>query len=132
MTTTNRIKSILRSSVLVCCALAFFLHHWSASIIQLDFQIHRETVVSLFCVNKESPELQCEGQCHLDKQLKSDESHKNETNSTKVEISTTVLAPVSLNSQSLQFSEAQTAHRTLYLMEAYSVYPAPPFHPPGV
>lgn len=36
----------------------------------LDYQVHKERITQLFCVNKARPNLRCNGKCHLMKQLR--------------------------------------------------------------
>lgn len=36
----------------------------------LDYQVHKERITELFCVNKDKPNLHCNGKCHLAKQLR--------------------------------------------------------------
>jgi hypothetical protein len=36
----------------------------------LDYSINKNYISEFLCVNKDKPELRCEGKCHLNKQLK--------------------------------------------------------------
>jgi hypothetical protein len=38
--------------------------------ILVDFKINQDFIAKVLCINKEEPELQCNGKCHLKKQLK--------------------------------------------------------------
>lgn len=46
------------------------LQTFSRELTVLDYQVHREQVTRLFCVNKDKPKMQCNGRCHLVKQLR--------------------------------------------------------------
>lgn len=46
--------------------------------VMFEFYINQEYVARNLCVNKDKPQLQCNGQCHLEKQL--DEEEKREQN----------------------------------------------------
>lgn len=40
----------------------------------MDYQLHKERITELFCVNRDKPRLQCNGKCHLAKKLRKAES----------------------------------------------------------
>ncbi|SHJ02979.1 hypothetical protein SAMN02745146_2050 [Hymenobacter daecheongensis DSM 21074] len=46
------------------------LQTFSRELVVLDYQVHKERITRLFCVNKARPQLRCNGQCHLGKQLR--------------------------------------------------------------
>ncbi len=46
------------------------LQTFSRELLVLDYQVHKERVTKLFCVNKDKPALHCNGKCHLAKQLR--------------------------------------------------------------
>ncbi|SHK85265.1 hypothetical protein SAMN02746009_01660 [Hymenobacter psychrotolerans DSM 18569] len=46
------------------------LQTFSREVLVLDYQMHKESITRLFCVNKAKPELRCNGKCHLAKQLR--------------------------------------------------------------
>ena len=56
--------------------LAFFLvgllllQTFSRELVVFDYQVHKERITELFCVNKDKPALHCNGKCHLAKQLR--------------------------------------------------------------
>lgn len=43
------------------------------AIIVMHFKLNQETIEQKFCINKNKPELQCHGICHLKKQLQGTE-----------------------------------------------------------
>ena len=45
------------------------LQTFSRELVVLDYQVHKERITKLFCVNKDKPALHCNGKCHLAKQL---------------------------------------------------------------
>ncbi len=47
----------------------FVLPQISNSIVWANYEINKKAITEEFCVNKEKPELNCEGQCHLADQL---------------------------------------------------------------
>ncbi|RTQ45416.1 hypothetical protein EJV47_25075 [Hymenobacter gummosus] len=50
--------------------LLILLQSFSREVLVVDYALHRARVTELFCVNKDKPQLQCNGKCHLRKQLR--------------------------------------------------------------
>ncbi|WP_345117553.1 hypothetical protein [Hymenobacter algoricola] len=46
------------------------LQTFSQELVVLDYQVHKARITQLFCVNKARPQLQCNGKCHLAKELR--------------------------------------------------------------
>lgn len=46
------------------------LQTFSQELRVVDYQLHKERITELFCVNKAKPQLHCNGKCHLAKQLR--------------------------------------------------------------
>ncbi|MBC6611801.1 hypothetical protein H8B15_12775 [Hymenobacter sp. BT507] len=46
------------------------LQTFSQELRVVDYQLHKERITKLFCVNKARPQLHCNGKCHLAKQLR--------------------------------------------------------------
>lgn len=49
--------------------LLIFLNGMGYTFIQLHFYLDREQITTLYCVNKDKPELECDGKCELNKRL---------------------------------------------------------------
>lgn len=41
----------------------------NSNLLLLNYALNKDSITALFCVNKERPELKCDGKCHLGKQL---------------------------------------------------------------
>lgn len=58
--------------------------------ILINFKVNQDIIAKVLCINKNKPELQCNGKCHLANQIKQQEEKENQnTNSettTKTEI----------------------------------------------
>ncbi|UOQ74770.1 hypothetical protein [Hymenobacter cellulosilyticus] len=52
---------------------------FSRELVVLDYQLHKERITELFCVNKDKPKLQCNGKCHLAKKLRKANSSDSKT-----------------------------------------------------
>lgn len=46
----------------------------------INYEINKDYIASVLCVNRDKPEMHCEGQCYLRKQLHRDEQHKQQDN----------------------------------------------------
>ncbi|KAA9339119.1 hypothetical protein F0P96_00350 [Hymenobacter busanensis] len=57
---------------LLACFLSvlILLQTFSREVMVLDYQVHKERVTQLFCINKARPQMHCNGKCHLRKQLR--------------------------------------------------------------
>lgn len=70
-------------SIALTAALVFGMLWQTYTVI--DFYMNREAITQEHCVNKDKPELDCKGQCHLQKQLEAatpDQDKKAESNGT--------------------------------------------------
>lgn len=57
---------------IVCFVLVsvFLLQSLSKTIVVADYQINKEYIAKVLCVNKSKPKMHCNGKCHLKKELK--------------------------------------------------------------
>jgi hypothetical protein len=46
------------------------LQTFSRELVVVDYQLHKERITQLFCVNKDKPKLHCNGKCHLAQKLR--------------------------------------------------------------
>jgi hypothetical protein len=46
------------------------------SVICANYQLNKELITAYFCVNKDKPEMHCDGKCFLSKQLEKEKSQK--------------------------------------------------------
>jgi hypothetical protein len=86
--------------------LAFFLvgllllQTFSRELVVLDYQVHKERITELFCVNKDKPTLHCNGKCHLVKQLrKTSDSESKAPAAGFAKVKYDVVVPVTLHLQ---------------------------------
>lgn len=63
------------------------IYTFSQTVIVTDYLINIEYITKVFCINKERPKMNCNGKCHLKKQLQKDEEKKSNTFKKGVEIS---------------------------------------------
>ena len=55
------------------------LQTFSRELVVVDYELHKERVTELFCVNKDKPRLQCNGKCHLAQKLRKASSAESQT-----------------------------------------------------
>ena len=132
MTRHGKIQKYASVVSVAFCAMAFLLQTWSPTFIQFDFEINREAIVAVFCINKDKPEMHCEGRCHLEKQLQTDRGHKHTEPGSTSEFPTLVLAPIQLTPATLAIFKDLPLHMTRYGFGRYSVDLKSPFRPPRV
>lgn len=59
------LKALLHSALI----LLILLNGMGYTLIQTHFYLDREEITALYCVNKDKPELKCDGKCELGKRL---------------------------------------------------------------
>lgn len=78
-----------RHLIVFILGLAILLQTFGKSIVCLDYALNKEYIARVLCINKNKPEKNCNGKCHLKKQLKEqDKKEQSPVNSAreKVEI----------------------------------------------
>lgn len=65
------------SSIIVALLFVFTINF--KSFVTLSYFVNQAEIIELFCINKEKPELKCDGKCHLAVQLNEVESDTKET-----------------------------------------------------
>ena len=56
------------------------------SMVQLDYLVHKEYIVSELCVERDIPDSTCEGKCHLKKELSKLEEQHDEKGNAPIQI----------------------------------------------
>lgn len=67
-----------KAALHIAFTLLILLNGMGYSLIQLHFYWDREEITALYCINKDKPELQCDGQCELGKRLAEAKNQKTE------------------------------------------------------
>ena len=117
-------------SILVGLFLAQVL---SSSLIILNYEVNTSYIIENFCQNIDKPELECNGKCHLKKQIEADSEQKSDTPASPTETLLLVLAINDIPSLDLTFSGSdQNSGNSLYLEGEYSNPLQSIFHPPQV
>jgi hypothetical protein len=98
-------------------------------LIVLNYVINKEFISTVLCINRDKPELNCNGKCQVTEQLKEQEKKKNEqkgTVSDKVDIP--VYIPAS--AAGLHPPIEKEKYHIIYNCSIYTLPPYPIFHPP--
>ncbi len=107
------------------------LQTFSKVLLVVDYQANKEYIMEFLCINRDKPELECEGKCHLAKNLKKQEDA--EKNSKEQQVSLEVQINlfcqwwlsyqfVGFKSESALYSNYEASHTT----QAFFAI----FHPP--
>jgi hypothetical protein len=59
----------VRQCLALFLTLLILLQSFSREVVVMDYALHRARITELFCINKDKPQLHCNGKCHLRKQL---------------------------------------------------------------
>ncbi|OYX24382.1 MAG: hypothetical protein B7Z16_00475 [Algoriphagus sp. 32-45-6] len=62
----------------IALVLLILLNGMGYTLIQIHFFMDREQITALYCINKDKPELECDGKCELTKRL-SEAKNQNES-----------------------------------------------------
>lgn len=75
-------------AILLCFALQIpIFSKWGVVAV---FSVNQKEIIENFCVNKNRPQLHCDGHCYLAKQLKALEDQEKKSNSEKISHSPTI------------------------------------------
>ena len=99
------------------------------------YQLNIDYIIETYCVNKDKPELQCNGKCHLAKQIvkAGDSENGSEKNqSFSIEISIVYLQDTNLNYSFFSLKEQRLKVTSLYSNIYKYNYIDTIFHPPLV
>lgn len=98
----------------------------------VEYVINQDYIAEFLCINKDKPELQCNGKCHLVKQLENQEQNK--TNSLKISLENYPIGFVNIVKihpfQVLVSSKKSTS--TYYKALLNNNYSTSEFHPPDL
>jgi len=62
--------NLIKQPIAILLLLIFFSGIGIKSIVTFHYFFNKAEIIELFCVNKEKPQLQCKGKCHLAQELK--------------------------------------------------------------
>jgi hypothetical protein len=99
------------------------------AIIVVHYKLNRDAIEQRFCVNKNKPELQCHGSCHLKKQLQETENSGSSTISIypKIDIFPVSFTVLEIKSPTTDVQSKTSIHKeTLYTSPYREIFVPPP------
>lgn len=79
----------MKKTVLFIISFIFIYQGIVTGLLYINYQIDIEAITEQFCINKDKPELKCNGKCHLAKQIEKHESPQPEKSQTSQKIKET-------------------------------------------
>lgn len=67
---------MLKSLIYITLAMTMVLNSMVYSLIKVDFTINRKYIIENFCINKDKPELKCDGKCFLAEKIKAEKERQ--------------------------------------------------------
>ena len=113
--------------------ITFSLQSFYSASVTAWFFVNRASIAKEKCVNKEKPQLHCNGKCYLSKKLKETEEKKDENSSQQlkqwVETGPCIISSINFilqydNENGISYSELTDAYSFFHFAEV--------FHPPSV
>lgn len=122
---------MLRSCLHIALILLILLNGTGYTCIQVHFYLDREQITILYCINKDKPQLECDGKCELGKRLS--EAEKQQENGEEISLEELSLVyapersvPIQYTPSELDISKLLIDNRTIHISELYRDF----FHPP--
>lgn len=120
-------------AILLICSLGF--HSLAKLGIVAWYEINKDYVADVLCINKDKPELNCKGKCYLKKQLnKTDEQQNSQDGKvvdTKIEIAEYVPASIKYDVQEY-YTVSNQSFSAHYQDDSSQDFTRDIFHPPIV
>jgi len=109
------------------------LQTFSQELMVLDYQVDKERITELFCVNKARPQLHCNGKCHLAKQLRKAADAESKAPAGVAKIKYEALAPLASLISTPTWWPSVPQQYALPMAATYVFTPAHSiFHPPSL
>ncbi len=99
------------------------------AIIIMHFKLNRDAIEQRFCINKNKPELQCHGTCHLKKELQETENSGSSaiSNYPKIDIFPVSFAVLEVTNPIVDIQSKTSIHKeTLYISPYREIFVPPP------
>lgn len=110
---------------------AFLLHSASRVIVYANFWLNQEFIAENLCENREEPQLECNGKCHLKKELDKDDERKQKDTKQQVEVLLFLSPEISHNlEQTASYFIEKQRHYAFVLVQEPKGYHSHVFHPP--
>lgn len=111
---------------------AFLLQTWSPTFIRIHFEWNQDYIARVLCINKDEPDMHCEGHCQLEEHLQTDREHKPGDNRAAMEFPPVVPAFIESSSTFRVFLHEANTHYLCSDSGSPRDFPESVFHPPRV
>lgn len=101
-------------------------------LVYLDYQIRKDFIAKVLCINKEKPKNTCQGKCHLRKQLTKAHTQKTDEKSAspqKIGLEIICIQGNTFSLESVVYTDLETAFPP-YQFHHSNTFLASVFHPP--
>ncbi|MBD8489946.1 hypothetical protein IFO69_14410 [Echinicola sp. CAU 1574] len=71
---------MLKSLLHIWLSMIIVLNSMIFSVIQMDYALNKEYITENFCINKDKPEMHCDGKCFLSEQLQDAKEQQEQKN----------------------------------------------------
>ena len=112
--------------------IVFFAQTFDQSFIELDFLANRGTISKIFCVNRDKPQMHCNGRCYLAKQIQKQQDENKQQGNNKKEKFEIQFFFVPAETTIVHFFSASTLIYGRVGENFFSQYQHAVFHPPCV
>lgn len=109
---------------------SFLLYNFSKLGVYANYELHKDYIAKVLCVNKNKPSLNCNGKCFLKRKMKQDTQQKENSspNSHRENISLPYIKSETV--ADLPNIEILAEKNALYLLKDYATPELELFHPP--
>ncbi|WP_188462479.1 hypothetical protein [Marivirga lumbricoides] len=119
----------MRKTITISLLVLFLSNVFMFTIIRFNYEVNKEIITELFCINKEKPMTMCYGKCYLKDQLQKTKEEKEKKSSQTVETfqaltSFSVFIPVE------RIFEEVTTNFSVYSNQYIFLNSTSVFHPP--
>jgi glutathione synthase/RimK-type ligase-like ATP-grasp enzyme len=116
----------ITSSILICCLI---FQTFSNLSILTWYQVQKDYIEEVFCVNKDKPIMECHGKCYLSQKLKKNEDQKKDSPVT-LEIQSIIFMVQDLHFGLPSIESISSKQYDSYLLGKIRNYITSIFHPP--
>jgi len=121
---------LIRSLGIISLICILIVQSASTSLTLINFELQRETIIQLFCINKEAPEKQCSGKCYLEKQIEADKDSQSDAPQTRANFLSLIFTIETLPTTLITPFTTPIKHRYSYIIPHFASKEIPIFHPP--
>jgi hypothetical protein len=120
----------LKSIAIILVFAGMLVQSFNKAFIVLDYQLNRDFIAKNLCVNKNRPQMHCNGKCHMMKLMKQDEKKDEENPERKMENKFEVFCPSASYTSFEFYYTVIVINYPVFNENIFSGFQFPFFHPP--